>query len=333
MNPRETVQAAFRFEETEIVPYWIPMDKEVERRLDKYYDTPSWRDQIVPYLFGTHVGAPTTPLGDRTAIDGFGSIVEHGNIWHVEKAVLSSPSLKGYEWPDPVDLIDWDELTQKYASHENSFRLCGFAFGLFERAWLMRGFENVLMDMLDHPTFVENLLDGITQVHLRAMDLIVARLPIEAYFAGGDDCDQRGPIMGLKLWRKFIKPHQARLIAHCHELGLPYVAHHCGNVAPLVDDFIEIGMDALESLQPEAMDVYELKRKTAGRLVLIGGLGNQSTLPFGSPEDVRTETQRIIRELGRGGGYVLGPSKALLPDTPIENIIAFVETATQQPII
>ena len=333
MIPREAVQAAFRFEETEVVPYWIPMDQEVQDGLDEHYGAPSWRERLVPYILTRHVGAPTRPIGDGTYIDGFGTTVTHGNIWHVEKPALGGPSLTGYEWPDPADLIDWEQLTQVYAEHPDSFRMCGFAFGLFERSWLMRGFENVLVDMLDHPAFVMELLDGITEVRLRAMDLIVDRLPIDAYFAGGDDSDQRGPIMGLHLWRKFIKPGQARLIAHCHELGLPFVAHHCGNAVPLVEDFIEIGLDALESLQPEAMDIYELKRRTEGRLVLIGGMGSQSTLPFGTPDQVRTETGRLLREMGRGGGYILGPAKALRPETPIENAIAFMEAAGQQPVV
>ncbi len=201
--------------------------------------------------------------------------------------------------------------------------------GLFERAWLMRGFENLLADMLENPSFVEELLEGITDIHLRAMDLIAARVPIEAYFGGDDWCDQRGIIMGLDLWRKFFKPRLARIVARCHELGLPYVLHSCGNVAPLAEELIELGLDGLESLQPEAMNVYELKRRTAGRLSLIGGMGVQSTLPFGTPEEVRGETLRLIWDLGRGGGYVLAPAKPVTAEVPLVNAIAFMEGACQ----
>ena len=203
------------------------------------------------------------------------------------------------------------------------------AMGLFERSWLMRGFENVLTDMLLSPTFVDELLDGILDVHLRMMDLIVARIPIDAYFGGDDWCDQRTVIMGLDLWRRFFKPRLARMIDHCHELGRPYVLHSCGNVSPLIDDLIDIGLDGLESLQAETMNVYKLKRKAAGKLVLIGGMGVQRLIPFGTPEEIRAETKRLINELGRGGGYVLGPSKPLPPETPIANAVAFIETALQ----
>jgi uroporphyrinogen decarboxylase len=89
-------------------------------------------------------------------------------------------------------------------------------------------------------------------------------------------------------------------------------------------------LDALESLQPEAMDVYELKRKTAGRMVLIGGLGTQQMLPFGTPEKVGAETRRLMRELGAGGGYVLSPAKPLMADVPTANALAFIRAAVEQ---
>ena len=98
-----------------------------------------------------------------------------------------------------------------------------------------------------------------------------------------------------------------------------------------MDDLLELKLDALESLQPEAMDVYELKRATAGKMVLIGGLGMQSTLPFGTPQDVRAETRKLIRELGSGGGYIVAPSKPITGNfAPTANAVAFLETILDQ---
>jgi uroporphyrinogen decarboxylase len=240
------------------------------------------------------------------------------------------PSLRGHDWPELSDLDDWDDLAEEYAAHPDSFRLCGFAMGLFERAWIMRGFENFMMDLVDNSSFVEDLLDGIMEMHLRVMDLITERIPIEGYFGGDDWSDQRGVMMGIENWRRFFKHRLAKMIDHCHGLGYPYILHSCGNVLPLIDDLLEIGLDGLESLQPEAMDVYELKRRTVGKMVLIGGMGVQSTLRFGRPEDIREETKRLIRELGRGGGYVLATAKPMMEDIPVENAAAFVEKAIQE---
>lgn len=332
MTPRETVQAAFAFTETHVVPYWLQWDMALEPGLDEHYGSPSWRDRIVQFCFGRHVGHRTTTIGGGRARDAFGTIVREGNITHVEEPALTEPTLEGYRWPDPEEIIDWNTVPREYGEHSECFRLCGLAMGIFERAWLMRGFESLMVDMLLETGFVEALLDGIMDVHLRAMDLIVRRVPIEAYFGGDDWCDQRTVMMGIDLWRKFFKPRLARMIEHAHQLGRPYVLHSCGNVSPLVDDLIDIGLDGLESLQSEAMNVYKVKRKAAGRLVLIGGMGVQRLIPFGRPEEIRDETRRLLSELGQGGGYVLAPSKPLPLETPIPNAVAFIETAVQNGI-
>lgn len=329
MTRREAVQAAFQFEETGTVPYWVKWDEALEPGLDEYYASTAWRDTIGNYVTSQHVGQPLETLEDGRARDAFGTILRAGNITHVEQPALAGPSLEGYRWPDPADFVDWDELAGIYRQQTDCYRLCGMAMGLFERSWLMRGFENILVDMLLEPEFVNELLDGILEIHLRMMDLIVARVPIEAYFGGDDWCDQRTIIMGLDLWREFFKPRLARMIEHCHKLGMRYVLHSCGNVSPLVDDLIDIGLDGLESLQAEAMNVYKLKRKAAGKLVLIGGMGVQKLISFGTPEEIRAETRRLIAELGSGGGYVLAPSKPLPAGTPIANAVAFIETACQ----
>jgi uroporphyrinogen decarboxylase len=269
------------------------------------------------------------PIDGDLAREAFGTIVQQGNVLHVVEPVLPEPTLDGYEWPDPEKLIDWDPLRREYEHHPDSFRVCGLAMGLFERAWLMRGFEPLLMDMLTESDFVEKLLDGIRDYHIRMMDMIVERIPVEGYFGGDDWCDQRTVMMGIDLWRKFFKPRLAELIEHAHSLDKPYILHSCGNLSPLIDDLIEINLDALESLQAEAMNVYKAKRKAAGRLVLIGGMGVQRTIPFGSPDEVHVETCKLLRELGRGGGYVLAPSKPLPAGTPIANAVEFIETALQ----
>jgi len=333
MNPRDIVLATFQLKSTPIVPYWLPMEDEVALELDRHWETPNWHEKIIPFVIACHWGwEPQIDTSTEGRMrDPFGSIVEIGNILHVTRPALSSPCLVGYRWPEITELENWERMDALYSDKKESFRLAGLGLGLFERSCQMRGFENFLVDLLDHPSFVEKLLDGITDIHLRAMEFITQRVQLDAYFGGDDWCGQRGPIMSLRMWRKFFKPRLAEIIKHCHELGLPYVCHSCGNVAPLVDDLLDIGLDGLESLQPEAMDVYELKRKTSGKLFLMGGLGSQSVLWMGTPAQVRRETKKLIKYLARGGGYILAPSKPLMAGMPIANAAAFIETACGQP--
>jgi uroporphyrinogen decarboxylase len=306
------------------------MEPEVQSRLEEHYGRDALRERLVPYVQAGHHGFAKERLEDGTLRDGFGAVIKEGNIFHVLQHPLSSPSLKGYNWPEPEGLDDWDAVAKTYKEASSSYRICGFAFGLFERSSLMRGMQNILMEMLEHAGFVDELMDGITDIHLRVMDLIVERIPVEAYFGGDDWSDQRGPIMGMNLWRRFSKPGLRKMIDHCHSRGLPYIVNSCGNVLPLIDDLLEMGLDGLESLQPEAMDVYELKRRVAGRMVLIGGLGSQSVLPFGTPEEVAAETRRLLSDLGKGGGYVIGPAKGLMPDVSTENAVALIDTVWSQ---
>lgn len=333
MTPRETVASAFQFEETSIVPYWIQLDREIEAKLDLHHGSSSWKESIVPYFFGGHYingEIAEKVIGNNSVIDAFGSVVKHGNIQHVEKYPLGSASLEGYVWPKAESLADWEAVKTKYECEKSSYRACGMAFGLFERGSSIRGMTNLLMDMIDDPDFVDDMMDGYTRLNMQVMDLIADRIPCEAIYGGGDDCDQRGPMMGIERWRRFVKPRLAKLIEHSHLLGKPYIAHMCGNVMPLVEDLLDIELDVLESLQSEAMDIYELKRITQGRMSLIGGLGVQHLLPFGTSEQVAFETRRLMKELGKGGGYVLSSCKPLMKDVPVENAVAFIETAVHE---
>ena len=97
----------------------------------------------------------------------------------------------------------------------------------------------------------------------------------------------------------------------------------------IIPEMIDIGLDVLESLQPEAMDVYEIKRCYGKHLRLWGGLGTQRLLPFGTPAEIRAEVGRLRRELGRGGGYILAPAKDLMPEVPTQNAVAVVEAFIQ----
>jgi len=333
MSQRERVKAAFQFKEVWPVPYWFfglsRSESGMARRLDEYFGKRDWRNRLSEALEGQHVGFIQESLQDGTAVDTFGVLLEEGNITHVLRHPLEDPSLRGFVWPDPERIVNWDEIRQHFSRCGDQFRMCGLAMGLFERSWFLRGFQNAMMDMVENPGFYEDLLDGILDIHLRFMDLTVARVPIEAYYGGDDVSDQRGIMMGLPRWQHFFKPRLAKLIAHAHELGVPYVLHACGNVLPLIDDLIEISVDGLESLQPEATNVFEVKRIARGRMVLIGAMGMQSTLFRGTPEDVCRDAHRLLDELGSGGGYVIAPSKPFEGE-PVENVAAFLEVILDQ---
>jgi uroporphyrinogen decarboxylase len=119
------------------------------------------------------------------------------------------------------------------------------------------------------------------------------------------------------------------MYAVVHEAGKSVMIHSCGDVDELFDDLIAIGLDCFNPFQPEVMDVYALLPQYRGRLAFHGGLSTQRTLPFGSVEDVRAETRRLL-ELGRPGGYILAPAHDVEGDVPLENMLAMIEVVQQQ---
>ncbi len=140
---------------------------------------------------------------------------------------------------------------------------------------------------------------------------------------------QTGLIMGYEHWRHFIKPRLARMFEPVREAGRYVNMHSCGCVAEIFDDLVEIGLNMFNPFQPEVMDVFEIKERYHGRLAFHGGMSVQRVLPFGTVDEVREMTRRLIGA-GRNGGYIFSPSHSVPPDVPPENLVAMMEVLRAQ---
>ena len=339
-TPREIVFDAIQHRQSAEIPYTLGFESEVgntvEDRLDAYYGGSHWRDRLKRYMTG--VGAVDTdkkdPIDEGRVLDAYGGIWRTDRLpWHLETPPLKSPSFEGYTFPAPEVFYrpDWKEKAyQTIEQYKDTFILANLGWGLFERSWNLRGFENLLVDAVDHPDFFEEAMDKILHLYLNFVDY-TCELPIDGILFGDDWGDQRGVIIGPKRWRQFLKPRWAQIYARVHQHGKVVMHHSCGSVASIMPDIIEIGVDVLESVQPEAagMNPYELKKKFGDKITFWGCLGSQSTIPFSSPEQLRAEIHRLRTEMGRGGGYILSPAKPLRSETPTENAVAIVEAFTE----
>ncbi len=335
IKPREVILAQIRHEETVTVPYTLPFEESVGQRLDEYYGGPDWRRRLTPYIVG--VGAvdtdPKQQIDEKYVLDGYGGIWRQDvRPWHLEKPPLAEPSFEGYTFPTPESFFRpvWKEAAVKTCrASEESFLIGNLGWGLFERSWNLRGFENILMDAVAEPDFFEEVLDRLTNLYLGFVEY-TADLPIDGILFGDDWGDQRGVILGPDRWRKFLKPRWAKIYEAVHQHGKIVMSHSCGSVADIIPDLIEIGLDVLESVQPEAagMNPYELKQRWGDKITFWGCLGSQSTIPFGTPEAIRSEVARLKREMSKGGGFILAPAKPLQPETPTHNAVAIVEAFT-----
>jgi len=242
--------------------------------------------------------------------------------------------LKKHTWPAP-DWFDYAALPGMVGKirRENDRALYVHCGNVFETSWYMRGFERMFMDCVDEPEFAHALLDIVCDFYVEYATRILSAVSgeIDLVFTADDIAGQKGLLMSLNMWEEFIKPRHVRLNQRIHELGARVMYHTDGAAAKAVPGLIDMGIDVLQALQFDAdgMDPVELKEKYGDRLCFEGGVSVQKTLPFGSPDDVRAEVARLSRVLGKGGGYILGPSHVIQAGTPPENIAALFDEAAR----
>jgi uroporphyrinogen decarboxylase len=246
----------------------------------------------------------------------------------------TADDLKKHTWPSP-DWFDYAALPAIVGKMRQTNNRCLYVHcgNIFETSWYMRGFERMFMDCIDEPEFAHALMDTVCDFYIEHATRILSAVPgeIDLIFTADDIAGQKGLLMSLDMWEEFIKPRHVKLNRRIHELGARVMYHSDGAVTKAVPGLIDMGIDVLQALQFDAdgMDPVELKEKYGDRLCFEGGVSVQKTLPFGSPEDVRAEVAKLSRVLGKGGGYILGPSHVIQAGTSPENIAALFDEAAR----
>ncbi len=185
-----------------------------------------------------------------------------------------------------------------------------------------------MLDFFDHPRFVHELLGAIADYDIAQVEKALTH-DVDAIYFGDDWGAQRGLQMGPALWDEFIRPQLARMYGAVRRAGKLVMIHSCGDVDELFDPLIELGLSCFNPFQPEVMDVHALLPRYRARLSFHGGLSTQQLLPFGTPEDVRRESRRLL-DAGREGGYIFSPAHDVEGDVPLQNMLAFIECARAQ---
>lgn len=234
--------------------------------------------------------------------------------------VLEHMDLEGLQAPDPDDERRYAHFGPLIEVNARRYVLVKFSYSLFERAWSLRGMENLMTDFVLNPGFVQELFEIITRFNLALLDNLSA-YPVDGVYFGDDWGYQRSLLMHPDTWRAFIKPCLRRMYERAHSLGCDVFIHSCGNITAVLDDLIGIGVNVFNPFQPEVMDIEQVISRYAGRLAFYGGLSIQSTLPFGTAEAVRAEVEHRLGLAGRFGGYIVSPSHDMPPDVPVKNVV------------
>lgn len=271
-------------------------------------------------------------LEDNYVRDVFGVVWDRSidkDIGNVAGCVLPDPTLEGFELPDPLGRRFFAEIPERIERFRDRFRVFQIGFSLYERAWTLRGMENLMMDFIDHPQFVHELLRAIADYNI-AQAKEALKYDIDAVYFGDDWGQQRGLQMGPRTWREFIYPELRRMYGVVRGAGRFVMIHSCGDVDEVFDDLVAAGVNCFNPFQPEVMDVYTLLPQYRGRLAFHGGMSTQRTLPFGSVEEVRAESTRLL-DLGGDGGFIFAPAHDVEGDVPLENMLAAIDTVQRQP--
>ena len=333
MTRRERVISAIAHQQTDSVPYQIDLTTPARDRLMAYVGDPGYVDRIGNHISGVGCGSMDEAVpGSQRFRDHFGVIWNRSidkDIGIVEGHVLAQPKLAGWQPPK----IDERALRSRFDSSLDDagdrFALMSIGFSLFERAWTLRGMENLLMDMIHGPGFVHSLLEAICEHNLKIID-VALECPFDGIMFGDDWGQQSGTIMGARHWRTFIRPRMARMMGRAKSANRHVLLHSCGDIHELLPDLVEIGLDVYQTFQPEIYDIRSVKREFGDHLTFWGGISTQRLLPFGSPAEVNKVARETMDTMSVDGGYIAAPTHAVPGDVPPQNILALIEAFTQQ---
>jgi len=230
--------------------------------------------------------------------------------------------------PEPSVFLPWhQELARRYRERgfATTMSVCA---GFFEMGCWQRGYDQFALDLAADPDLVRHLFDVWLEEKRRIIETLVRPMaPLIDIFVFGDDLGmQTGTFMSIAMFREIVKPCIGEFYRMVHEAApQSFLLHHsCGSVYSYLDDFIEVGIDILNPIQPNARDMQpeKLKERGRGRLCFHGGVDLQQLLPRGTPQQVRAETVRRQQVLGEGGGYICAPAHIVPEDVPVANILA-----------
>ena len=340
MDSRERVLAAINHERPDRIPVDLWAEPGVWSRLRQDLHVPT--DEAVREALAVDVRYITPVYPPDTYTDGVRqnmwgerwkkTSTVFGTEWEHTRGVLHDvqtlAEIEAFPWPS-CDQVDYSGLAAEVKRQEGRAIFYGNA-DFFERPGLVRGLENILMDVLVNPDFVDCMQERFVSFFIedfyRTME--ACGRTIDVFWALTDLGTQERLIMGRDVMERYIfKPLRA-MAEVVHREGVKLMFHSCGAVREVIPDLVACGVDILNPLQPAAkgMEPSALKRDFGRDIAFHGGIDIQFLLPRATAENVAEETRRVASVLGEGGGYVLSPSHNIQLDTPTPNILAMYGT-------
>lgn len=318
---------------------YLYSDEESEE--DYEYDTDSrwqsWKHNLEPWSSASLPPAENLELLKATGVDmatpmltwlpavrdraiGITSYAQEGIVkgWEDLDKVKIPPQKVGKQ----MGFVDWyiEEYKNSGLGVGPACRSC------FCNTYEVLGIENFMFKLYDDIKLVEYIMDIFANYSLQITTALSER-NIDCFWLDDDVCFNNGFIVSPKLIKELWIPRTSAMLKPLRDKGIPIYMHCCGNVKDLIPIIIDMGIIAIQALQPNCNDIYALKDEYRGKMAFIGNMDLAGILSFGTPAEVVEDTKRHIDRLAPGGGYVVGSSHSITDDVPPENYIAMIETA------
>jgi hypothetical protein len=350
MQSRERVKITFAFEQPDTTPCDYYATPEIHSALLKHFGVEE--DNELRECLGTDIRFVNPPYtGPELPVYADGSVM---NIWGIVKKPMANQygdyyesvnfpyakwrtvaEAEAFDWPNP-DWYDYGAIPALCDRHPGKALLTGgFAVQDFINGVAFgRGVEQTLVDIaLEDPVFLY-IVERRYRFYLEMIErtLAAARGRLDLVLCGDDFGSQRGLILSPDSFDRLFAGRKREFFDMVHSYGAKVTHHCCGSSRELIPRFIELGMDALQTVQPQAtgMDPYELKRQYHGRIVLHGAVDVQGWLQRATLSEIEEEVNRLADVVGKDGGLILAPSHQIQPDTPLENVLTLYRTLARR---
>jgi len=345
ITPKQRVEMAVSRVQPDRPPIQVYLTPEVASALDSFFEgRPIAEVFEVDFRHVGPAGKPRPPTqGPAEVYDEWGTGYSHvlnpaGGVY-LEATDLTlarietMDQVRSYPWPS-VDDYDYSVIPDQI-ERVADFAVCLGTAGIpdiINGIGRGRGMEQVLVDIAVADEVGIAIIDARVDFYYEwcRRSLEASGGAIDILCLGEDLGSQKGPTMSPACFDSFFRPRLERFFKLAHDHGARAMMHSCGSTRMLMPRLIDMGLDILDSVQPEpvGMNPVELKSEFGDKLVFCGMLSTQQTLPRGSVEECRAEARHRIDVIGKGGGYFFAPAHCIQPDTPIENVLAIYEEAT-----
>lgn len=340
MTSRERVRAAIELRESDRVPYDFRARPEVIRKLSEHFGVEDREDLLRKLGVDLRDVQPIPVQKDQpggepgTTKDMFGvewKMVEYptGRYREVARSPLADATnveeIEDHPWPG-LDAFDFSNIKADCEKYAEFAVTCGAMTGVFEGGWYLRGYNQILLDMAMCPDIAHCIFEKYASFHHDYLERILKEADgrIDIVCSSDDLGTQLGLLISPEMFNEYFAARYERTARMIKSYGAKVFMHSCGAIRKLIPRLIDVGVDILNPIQTQAAGMVpeELKAEFGDRLCFQGAIDIQQTLPYGTVDDVKQEVAHRIATLGKGGGYILGPTHLIQSDTPLENILA-----------